>query len=118
MIVISGHAQKSETDSDFGLARLDKHGKLDRSFGDRGKVMTDFSNLAPDGIQAMAIQPDGGIIAAGPDLPMAGTIDFALTLQQVMPDAPTTFATSQNLSVNLLFKKTLSEIDQIHPACF
>jgi uncharacterized delta-60 repeat protein len=77
MIILSGYAQKSETDSDFGLARLDKHGKLDRSFGDRGRVTTDFSNLSPDSIQAMAIQQDGGIIAAG-RTSMTGTIDFAL----------------------------------------
>lgn len=77
MIVISGYAQKSETDSDFALARLDKHGKLDKSFGDHGKVMTDFSGLSTDSVHAMAIQPDGDIIAAG-STSMSGTMDFAL----------------------------------------
>lgn len=76
-VVLAGYAQKSLTDCDFALARIDKHGKPDKDFGDRGRVMTDFSGLA-DIARAVAVQPDGRIVAAG-RTSTTGTIDFALT---------------------------------------
>jgi uncharacterized delta-60 repeat protein len=40
-------------------------GSLDTSFGTAGKVVTDFGNNGCDDINAIAVQPDGKIIAAG-----------------------------------------------------
>lgn len=48
----------------FGLIRLDSDGSLDPSFGTGGKVITQFSE-ASAGIRALALQPDGYIVAAG-----------------------------------------------------
>jgi uncharacterized delta-60 repeat protein len=50
---------------DFALARYDRDGSLDTTFGDGdGKVTTDFG-LNQDHAFAVAIQGDGKIIAAG-----------------------------------------------------
>jgi len=66
--------------SDFALARYLPNGRLDRTFGSRGKVVTDvrarpnqFDAFWERGANAVAIQPDGKIIAAG-----AGPQNFAL----------------------------------------
>jgi uncharacterized delta-60 repeat protein len=48
---------------DFALARYNANGSLDTSFGSGGKVTTDFGGS--DAASAVAIQPDGRIVAAG-----------------------------------------------------
>jgi uncharacterized delta-60 repeat protein len=66
--------------SNFALARYLPDGRLDPTFGEGGKVVTDvrahpnqFDAYWERGANAVAIQPDGKIIAAG-----AGPRDFAL----------------------------------------
>lgn len=49
---------------DFALTRYNKDGSLDSTFGTRGVVVTDLSG-GNDWAQAVAIQADGRIIAAG-----------------------------------------------------
>ncbi|MFL6273632.1 MAG: hypothetical protein ACJ74G_00360 [Blastocatellia bacterium] len=61
-IVAAGYVFNST--SDFALARLNNDGSLDASFGSGGKVTTDFFG-SRDGVQAIAIQADGKIVAAG-----------------------------------------------------
>src|ERR1041384_1528732 len=65
-IVVAGTAHTSVSpDNDaegFGLARYDKDGKLDSSFGSGGKVITQGELI---GASAVAIQPNGKILAAG-----------------------------------------------------
>lgn len=48
----------------FALARYEPDGTLDASFGESGKVLTNFTK-GPDLALAMAIQADGRIVAAG-----------------------------------------------------
>ena len=50
---------------DFELARYNSDGSLDISFGSGGKVATVFFGHSPDHANAIAIQPDGKIVAAG-----------------------------------------------------
>lgn len=65
---------------DFALARYNENGSLDASFGSGGKVTTDFfSNL--DDAKAVAIQPDGKIVAGGSAVTAMGT-SFALARYQ------------------------------------
>jgi uncharacterized delta-60 repeat protein len=52
-------------------------GDLDPSFGNRGKVITDFSGN-DDTAAAVAIQADGKIVAGGTSTALGGTSDFAL----------------------------------------
>jgi uncharacterized delta-60 repeat protein len=57
----------------FALVRYRKDGSLNATFGGDGKITTDFTKGA-DGANAVAIQADGKIVAAG----HAGFGDFAL----------------------------------------
>ena len=72
-IVVAGFTQKASSDSDFALARYNTDGSLDTTFGSGGKVTTDFSG-ASDGADAVALQSDGKIVAAGG----TSSSDFAL----------------------------------------
>ena len=50
----------------FGLARYTARGRLDRSFGQDAKVVTHFgSRRRVSPVEALAIQPNGKIVAAG-----------------------------------------------------
>lgn len=51
--------------SDFLLLRYTTDGGLDRTFGDRGRVRTDFGGADDDQAFAVALQPDGKILVAG-----------------------------------------------------
>ena len=61
-IVVAG-TWSSQDGTDFGLARYNADGTPDAGFGDDGEVRTDF--LDADAANAVAIQSDGGIVAAG-----------------------------------------------------
>jgi uncharacterized delta-60 repeat protein len=50
---------------DFALARYNRDGTLDTTFGDGGKVLTTFEPNSIDGANGVVIQPDGKIVAAG-----------------------------------------------------
>jgi uncharacterized delta-60 repeat protein len=65
-IVAAGFAAGAQTNfnDNFAIARYMSNGSLDSSFGSGGKVSTDFSGNG-GGAFAVAIQPDGKIIAAG-----------------------------------------------------
>ncbi|MFC8450639.1 calcium-binding protein [Kitasatospora sp. NPDC057223] len=65
------------TGGDFALARLAADGSLDTGFGTGGRVTTDFSGGA-DQARAVAVQPDGRIVAAGYTGNSVGDYDFAL----------------------------------------
>jgi uncharacterized delta-60 repeat protein len=62
---------------DFTLARYNSDGSLDSTFGVGGRVTTDFFGNE-DGAWAMALQPDGKIVAAGFATRSGEDIDFAL----------------------------------------
>jgi uncharacterized delta-60 repeat protein len=64
-IIAGGLAASLEEESiDFAVARYLPDGSIDMDFGVDGMVMTDFDG-AWDGINAIAIQPDGKIVAVG-----------------------------------------------------
>jgi uncharacterized delta-60 repeat protein len=65
-IVAAGVSTASGYD-DFALARYKKNGSLDTSFGSGGKVLTNFTGSSYDGANAVAIQRNGKIVAAGFD---------------------------------------------------
>jgi uncharacterized delta-60 repeat protein len=50
---------------DFALARYNRDGTLDSTFGDGGKVLTTFEPNSIESANAVVIQPDGKIVAAG-----------------------------------------------------
>ncbi len=75
-----------ESQGDFALARYAPSGDLDPSFGGDGLVATDFAGLA-DGADALALQPDGGLVAAGfATKPPGGYGDRVSALARYGPD--------------------------------
>jgi uncharacterized delta-60 repeat protein len=77
-IVAAGVAERTNDPSsgDFALARFLPNGGLDPTFDVDGMVTTDFAGDA-DAARAVAIQPDGMIVAAGIAI-VSGTRDFAV----------------------------------------
>lgn len=66
-LVVAGDALSLETfDGDFALARFTASGALDRSFGGDGSVLTDLGGVL-DRADALALLPDGRMVAAGSD---------------------------------------------------
>ncbi|MCX6197877.1 MAG: hypothetical protein NTY88_01470 [Bacteroidetes bacterium] len=62
-IIVAGASGSNSINSQFALARYNTNGSLDSTFGINGKVVTTiFANSI---IHALALQPDGKIIAAG-----------------------------------------------------
>lgn len=80
-IVLVGTAQNgSDGDFDFALARYTSTGSLDTTFSGDGKVILDF-NGGDDDAYAVALQPDGKVIAAGYAY-TGSSLDFALARYQ------------------------------------
>lgn len=67
-IVVAGETlrKRAPTGIDFSLARYLKDGRLDREFGDGGKVLTDIGGrISLDAVAALALQEDGRLVAVG-----------------------------------------------------
>jgi uncharacterized delta-60 repeat protein len=62
---------------DFSVVRYNANGSLDTSFGNGGKVLTDFQNNDDEAF-AMVLQPDGKIVVAGLTADSNFKLDFAL----------------------------------------
>jgi uncharacterized delta-60 repeat protein len=62
---------------DFALVRYSSDGSLDSGFGNGGRIRTTFSN-DDDVANAVAVQPDGKIVAAGSTFSIQTENDFAL----------------------------------------
>jgi uncharacterized delta-60 repeat protein len=78
-IVVAGLAVgASGIDSDFAIVRYNADGTLDTSFGTGGVVTTDLGTRGDD-VRAVAVQPDGRIVAAG-------SADEDIALARYLPD--------------------------------
>lgn len=63
-IIAGGNVSNRDTNTDFAVARYNKDGSLDPTFGSGGKAVTDFLHQ-PDSVAGLALQPDGKIVVAG-----------------------------------------------------
>jgi uncharacterized delta-60 repeat protein/uncharacterized repeat protein (TIGR01451 family) len=82
-IIVAGAAYKSfATPPDFALARYKQDGSLDEGFGSGGVLTTDFAG-GTDEAFAVAIQPNGNLVAAG----RAFRNNFDLALARYLDDA-------------------------------
>ena len=80
-IVLAGSLQPTNGRVGFALARYTKRGRLDSSFGRGGKVVTRFgAGRGVSQASALAIQPDGKVVAVGSwyRSPINGPVRFAL----------------------------------------
>ena len=86
---------------DFGLVRYNTDGSLDITFGNGGKVTTDFSGRV-DWAYALAIQSDGKIVVAGAAY-VDGLVrdDFALARYNRDGSPDTTFGTNGRVTTDL-----------------
>ncbi|MBT2400221.1 DUF11 domain-containing protein [Streptomyces sp. ISL-100] len=64
-IVAVGRSDAPDGRGLFALARFNTDGSLDTTFGDGGKVVTDFGTGGSAAAYAVAVQSGGGIVAAG-----------------------------------------------------
>ncbi len=72
------------TGSDFLIMRFNANGSLDTSFNFDGKVTVDFSNHN-EGCNAVAVQPDGKIVAVGASEP-SGSFNFDFAIARLNAD--------------------------------
>ena len=73
-IVAAGYMYTDST-WEFAIGRYNTDGTVDNSFGENGKIHTPVGNI-DDEINAVAIQPDGKIVAAGYSNSAADINDF------------------------------------------
>jgi uncharacterized delta-60 repeat protein len=80
----------SFTVGDFALARYNADGSLDTTFGNGGKVTTDFFGKL-DAAVSLIVQPDGKSVAVGYALRSDGLPDFALARYNANGSLDTSF---------------------------
>jgi uncharacterized delta-60 repeat protein len=92
-IVVAGAASPDDGSADFALARYNNDGGLDSNFGQNGRVTTDFLDIF-DQANAVAIQPDGKIVAAGISTDQQTGGDFALARYNIDGSLDESFGTA------------------------
>lgn len=97
-IVVAGGANLDTTQFDFALVRYNPNGSLDSTFGNGGKVTTDF-NGGLDSAAAIALQGDGKIVAAG--FATAGDAHMALARYNSNGTLDTTFGAGGKVITNI-----------------
>jgi uncharacterized delta-60 repeat protein len=92
-LVAVGSATNQTTFTDFAAARYLSNGSLDASFGNAGKVRTDFGTRGFDQARSATLQPDGKIVAAGTRItPSGASQTFALVRYNANGARDTTFS--------------------------
>ncbi|MCC6280245.1 MAG: T9SS type A sorting domain-containing protein [Saprospiraceae bacterium] len=64
-VVLAGYISNNTGGADFAMARFTTNGNLDNTFSGDGKVVVPIVSNNTDAIYAVALQPDGKIVAAG-----------------------------------------------------
>lgn len=89
-IVVAGSAQTTSAQDVFALARLNTDGTLDSSFGTAG-IVTTTTGTTLDGVEDVALQADGKIVAVGTSTVGANT-DFVIARYNTNGSLDTSFA--------------------------
>ncbi len=97
-IVAAGYSNNG-SNNDFALARYNADGSLDTSFSSDGKVSTAIGSYG-DEAQAIAIQPDGKIVAAGYSN-NGSNDDFALARYNVNGTLDTSFSSDGKVTTDI-----------------
>ncbi|HEY9695957.1 MAG TPA: Calx-beta domain-containing protein [Trichocoleus sp.] len=98
-ILVAGEAGISG-DSDFALVRYNGNGTLDTSFGNGGKITTDFG-FGNDRISSIVLQSDGKILVAGrASIGSASNLDFALARYNSNGTLDTSFGNGGTFTVD------------------
>jgi uncharacterized delta-60 repeat protein len=99
-IVLAGGAGPSGGTSDFAVIRLNPDGSPDGSFGTSGKATCDFYGLT-DTANAVSIQPDGKIVAAGSATNMSGNLDLAVVRFDAAGNPDPGFGSAGKMNVDI-----------------
>jgi uncharacterized delta-60 repeat protein len=119
-ILVAGAAFKTfATPPDFAIARYNSDGTLDTEFGNGGTKTTDIAR-GTDVAQALAIQPDGRVIAAGRsfrsnfDLTMVRYLnDVSPTNDATPPTTPSNLTASFNVNTNAIDLSWIAATDNV-----
>lgn len=84
-ILVGGHAGQRFA-SGFALARFLPNGALDPSFGGGGRVITPIPQRDNDRVFALAVQPDGKLVAAGGSFERESVVVLARYAADGTPD--------------------------------
>lgn len=95
-ILVGGYSGNGLTD-DFCVSSYDPDGSPDNGFGNNGKSKTSFGDSSST-IYALAIQPNGKIIAMGSAVNAAGKEEFAMARYKVNGNLDNNFANNGLLS--------------------
>jgi uncharacterized delta-60 repeat protein len=76
-VVLAGESNANVIE-DFALARYQRNGTLDPTFGEQGRVLVDLRRNQDDYVLSLALQDNGRIVAAGATRDYGGDTDFAL----------------------------------------
>jgi uncharacterized delta-60 repeat protein len=104
----------ANTNHDFGLVRYNSDGSLDASFGSGGKAATDFFKSS-DAAQAVALQPDGKIIAAGYVYGSGNDYDFGLARYNSDGSLDTSFGKKGKIVTDFLGGRDTASALSIQP---
>jgi uncharacterized delta-60 repeat protein len=124
-IVVGGKVQGFPIIEAFALTRLNVDGTVDSSFGTNGRVTTSFTGTFSPGeqatsrINAIALQADGKIIAAGTaSRTTTAASDFALARYNPDGSPDTSFGTAGKLTTDFTggIDETTGESDQAYGA--
>jgi uncharacterized delta-60 repeat protein len=85
----------------FALARYNSDGSLDTGFGVNGTVSTDLAAGASDEANALALQADGKIVAAGYARSVSNGLDFALARYNADGTLDSTFGSGGTVTTHL-----------------
>lgn len=80
----------AEYQRDFGILRYLPDGSVDATFGTQGAAATNFGADTFDRVNALVLQPDGALVAAGMALGNSAGADFGLA--RYLPDGSLDFA--------------------------
>jgi uncharacterized delta-60 repeat protein len=98
-ILVAGDSLNSNWSGDFALSRYNADGSLDISFGDVGKVTTDFGGHH-DSACSVTVQADGSILVAGSSY-NGNNDDFALARYNADGSLDTSFSGDGMLTTDL-----------------
>lgn len=106
-IVAAGFTNTISTGPDMAVARFNTDGSLDQDFGASGKVITDFAG-GTDSINAVAMQPDGKIVAAGftQVTPAPFSFDFALVRYDTNGNLDNSFGSGGKVTTEIVADAT------------
>ncbi len=116
-IIAAGQTFSFSTGTDLALARYNSDGSLDTSFGSAGtgKVTLDVGGGAYQQINAIAIQSDGMIVAAGYTAPIGGSTAFLITRYTTGGSLDSTFGTGGIVLTTLFGTNDLAHSLVIQP---